>query len=79
MFVILYNYVKLFYLHDYMYNTADRDTVDAVLRLVLNQISEDMFVLPVSVCVMFKALEAECKTKGMKTPHHCVGTKVSTK
>lgn len=55
---------------------ANKDTVDSVLRLVLNQISEDMFVLPANVCVLFKALEAQTVVKGLKTPHHSVGTKL---
>ncbi|KAL4228091.1 hypothetical protein ACF0H5_013526 [Mactra antiquata] len=55
---------------------ADKDTVDAVLRLVLHQMTEDMFVIPTSVCVLFKTLDTQCGSKGLKTPHHCAGTKL---
>ncbi|XP_052791373.1 uncharacterized protein KIAA0825-like [Mya arenaria] len=52
-----------------------RDTVDHILKLVLGQMVEDMFVLPTSVITLLKALEQQCASRGLKTPHHCVGTK----
>jgi len=50
--------------------------VEHVCKLVLVQLTEDMFVLPTSVLTLFKALDSQCASRGMKTPHNCVGVKV---
>ena len=50
--------------------------VDVVLHLVVNQLSEDIFVLPSPLCVLFKSLEENCVSRGVKTPHNCAGIKV---
>ena len=50
--------------------------VDVVLHLVVNQLSEDIFVLPSPLCVLFKSLEENCASRGVKTPHNCAGIKV---
>ena len=50
--------------------------VDVVLHLVVNQLSEDIFVLPSPLCVLFKSLEENCTSRGVKTPHNCAGIKV---
>lgn len=56
--------------------TAGRDVMESAMRLVLAQITEDMFVLPAPLCVLYKSLEQQSASKGMKTPHHCVAIKV---
>ncbi|KAH3834366.1 uncharacterized protein KIAA0825-like isoform X2 [Dreissena polymorpha] len=55
---------------------GSKDTVEVVLKMTLTQITEDMFVLPSSVLVLFRILEQQCASKGLKTPHHCVGIKL---
>lgn len=56
--------------------SGGREMVDVVLHLVVNQLSEDIFVLPSPLCVLFKALEENCASRGVKTPHNCAGIKV---
>ena len=58
--------------------SGGREMVDVALHLVVNQLSEDIFVLPSPLCVLFKALEENCASRGVKTPHNCTGIKVCT-
>ena len=57
-------------------SAVGKDTVEIVMKLVLNQFTEDMFVLPAPLCTLFKSLEQRCSSKGIKTPHYCVAVKV---
>ncbi|KAK3097727.1 hypothetical protein FSP39_012501 [Pinctada imbricata] len=49
---------------------------DKALMVLLGQISEDIHSIPSPLCILFKSLEEQCSSHGIKTPHQCVGLKV---
>ena len=70
---------KVLHVHIFSFqilSAVGKDTVEIVMKLVLNQFTEDMFVLPAPLCTLFKSLEQRCSSKGIKTPHYCVAVKV---
>ncbi|XP_052100793.1 uncharacterized protein KIAA0825-like [Mytilus californianus] len=55
---------------------ATKELIDTCLTLLLGQITEDIFVLPTSLCILLKMIQERCSSNGIKTPHQSAGLKV---
>ncbi|XP_062617081.1 uncharacterized protein KIAA0825-like [Saccostrea cucullata] len=55
---------------------SEKEAMDALLRQVVGYMSDNVYSIPNTVCIILRALQEHCIANNIKTPHHCAGLKI---